>query len=71
MSGGVHLRDLTTEQHSSKETSQRWRAAGDTVSDLTGLGMDPQTLRVHSGVFNHSKQLVSLFCKKVLSVWSE
>ena len=40
-SGGIHLRDLTPGQHSSEETSQRWRAVGDTVSDLTGPGSEP------------------------------
>ena len=28
----IHLRDLVSGQHSSEETSQRWRAVGDTVS---------------------------------------
>ena len=30
-----HLRGLEPEQHRSEETSQRWRAVGDAVSDLT------------------------------------
>ena len=30
-SGGAHLRGLAPELHSSEETSQRWRAVGDTV----------------------------------------
>ena len=30
-SGGAHLRSLTLGQHSSEETSQWWRAFGDTV----------------------------------------
>ena len=30
-SGGAHLRGLASEQHSSEETLQRWRAVGDTV----------------------------------------
>ena len=30
-SGGAHLRCLAPGQHSSAETSQRWRAVGDTV----------------------------------------
>ena len=29
---GAHLRDLAPGQHSSEETSQRWRVVGDTVS---------------------------------------
>ena len=41
-SGGIHLRDLASEQHSSGETSQRWRAVGDTVIGLTGLGSEPK-----------------------------
>ena len=35
------LRGLAPEQHSSESTSQRWRAVGDTVSDLTGPGIKP------------------------------
>ena len=30
-SGGAHLRGLAPGQHSSEETSQRWRVVGDTV----------------------------------------
>ena len=30
-SGGAYLRDLAPGLHSSEETSQQWRAAGDTV----------------------------------------
>ena len=41
-SGGAHLRSLAPLQHSSEETSQRWLAVGDTVSDLTGLGIKSQ-----------------------------
>ena len=37
-------RILAPEQHSFEETSQRWRA-GNTVSDLTGLGIELQTSR--------------------------
>ena len=39
-SGGIHLRGLAPEQHSSEETSQRWRTVGDNVSDLTSPGID-------------------------------
>ena len=34
--------------------SQRWRAVGYTVSDLTGLGIEPQTSRTGSDFFNNS-----------------
>ena len=35
-SGGAHLRNLAPEQlHNYEETPQRWRAVGDTVSNLT------------------------------------
>ena len=38
-----HLRGLAPGQYCcSKETSQQWRALGDTVSDLTGLGIEPR-----------------------------
>ena len=49
-SGGVHLRVLALGLHSSEETSQRWRAVGYTVSDLTGPGIEPQTFRADSDV---------------------
>ena len=45
-SGGVHLRGLAPGQHSSEETSQRWRVVGDTVSDLTDPGFEPGTSRI-------------------------
>ena len=38
--------------HSSKETLQRWRAVGDTASDLTAPGIEPNTFRADSHVFN-------------------
>ena len=43
-SGGVHLSGLAPGQHSSEETSQRWRAVGDSTSDLTGPGIEPAAL---------------------------
>ena len=42
-SGGAHLRCLAPGQRSSKETSQRWRAVGDTVFGLTGPRIESQT----------------------------
>ena len=39
---GAHLRGLAPGQHSSEEMSQRWRAVGDTVSDLTGRESNPR-----------------------------
>ena len=39
---GAHLHGLAPGQHSSEESSQRWRVVGDTV-DLTGPGIEPQT----------------------------
>ena len=41
-SGGIDLRDLSPGQHSSEQTSQRRRAVGDTVSDLTDSGIEPK-----------------------------
>ena len=51
-SGGARPRGLTSGQRSYKETSQRWRAVGYSVSDLTGLEMEPQTFPIDSGIFN-------------------
>ena len=51
-SGGVHLRGLAPGQHSSEGTSQRWRAVGDTVSDLTNPRFEPKTSPAGRDVFN-------------------
>ena len=47
-SSEAHLRGLAPGLHSSEETSQRWRAVGDTVPFLTGPGIEPQTSRTES-----------------------
>ena len=52
-SGGIHLSSFAPEQHSSEETSQRRQPVGDTVSDLIGPEIEPQTSRTDSGVFNN------------------
>ena len=51
-SGGVRPRVLALGQHRSEETSQRWRAVDYTVSDLTGLGTEPQIFRIDSDICN-------------------
>ena len=48
MSGKAYLRGLALGQRSSEETSQRWRAVGDTVSDLACPGIEPVTSRTDS-----------------------
>ena len=53
-SGGIHLRGLASGQHSSEETTQRWRTVHNTMPDLTGIGIEPQTSRTDSDVFNHN-----------------
>ena len=50
--GGAHLRGLAPGQHSSEATSKRWRAAGDTVPDLTEPGIEPQPSRADGDVLN-------------------
>ena len=40
-SGGVHFRAW---QHSSEEMQERWRICSDTVSNLTGQGIEPKPL---------------------------
>ena len=52
-SGGAHLRGLAPDQHSSEETSQRWRAVGDSKSDLTGPGIEPKTARIDGDELHH------------------
>ena len=51
-SDGVRPRVQAQGQHRSEETSQRWRAVGYAVSDLTGLGIEPQVHRINSDIFN-------------------
>ena len=46
-SSGAHLRGLPPGQHSSEESSQRWRVVGD-IADLTGPEFKPQTSRTDS-----------------------
>ena len=41
-SGGVHLHDLASGPYNSEETSQRWRADGNTAYVSTGRGMKPR-----------------------------
>ena len=50
--GGTHSRGLEPEQHSSKETSWRWRAVDDTLSDLTETRIKPHISRADSDVYN-------------------
>ena len=50
-SGSARPRGLVLGQRSSKETSQRLRAIGYTVSDLTGQGIEFQTFRIDSEIF--------------------
>ena len=53
-SGGTQrLRGLAPGQYRSEETSQRWRAVGDTVFDFTGPVVEPQISRTDSDVFLH------------------
>ena len=49
-SGGVRPRNLKSRQHSSEEASQRRRAVGDTVSDFTDPGFEPQIFYTDSNV---------------------
>ena len=41
-SGWAHCRGLAPAQQGYEKTSQRWRVVGDTASDLTDLGFEPQ-----------------------------
>ena len=53
-SGEDHFRGLAPRQHSSEETSQRWRAVGDSLFALTGAEIEPQTFRTDSNALNNS-----------------
>ena len=50
-SGGVYLHgSAPAGQHSSEKTLHRYRAVGDTVSELSDPGIEPQTPRTDSYV---------------------
>ena len=49
----AHLRGLGPEKHSFDDMQQRWRAVGDTVSDLIDPRIEPRTSCCDSGVLNH------------------
>ena len=51
--GGTHVRGLAPGQHSSEKPSQWWRAIGDTASDFTGPGIEPQILRFDGDVLDN------------------
>ena len=57
----VHLRGLVPGQHSSEETSQRWRVVSDTMSDLTGIEFTSS--RDHSGVLNKYANVIRKLSK--------
>ena len=48
--GGNHLRGLAPGQHSSEETSQRWRAVGNSVSKWTTSRIKPMTYSADNNV---------------------
>ena len=48
--GWAHVRGLAPGQNIFEETSQRWRAVDDPVSDLTDPVFEPQTSRADSNV---------------------
>ena len=52
-SAGAYHRGLALGQHSTKETSQRWRTVGVIVSDSTGPGIKPQSSRTASKVLDN------------------
>ena len=57
----IYLRGLAPGLHSSEETWQRWRAVGDTVSNLNGPGIEPTTSSAVSDTFNRYAE-IDLLC---------
>ena len=51
-SGGAHFAGLAPGQHSYHKTSQRLGGVSDTVSDVTGLGIESKSFRANSNVFS-------------------
>ena len=75
-SGGAHLRSLAPGQHSSEETSQRWRVIGNTVLDLADQGNKPAITSTDSNVFttdifNHLAQKAQVDFEEILQPCSE
>ena len=68
-SGGAHLRDLAPGQHSSEVTSQRWRAVGDTESDVTNPGIETQTSRTDNDVLK--AELIKRICELLRNIKQE
>ena len=61
-SSRAHVRGLAPGQHSSEETSQRWRAVDATVTNLTPLGIETRTSRANSDVSKqYANRSVALF----------
>ena len=58
-SGGAHLRGLAPAQHSSEETSQGWRAAGDT-SDSRWKGNGKSVVHDDSNTVLHVSYEIEL-----------
>ena len=56
-SGGIHLRGLAPGQHSSEKISLEWLVIGETLSDLSGLGIEPQTSRTNSDVLSPYRKI--------------
>ena len=63
---GAHLRGLAPGQHSSEETSQRWRVVGDIVSGLIGLGIESRTSRTDKALSSIT-ELTGQFYKQVVN----
>ena len=64
-SGGAHLRSLAPGQHSSEETSHRWRAVGNSVCKLTCPGNEPRPsspIEMSSTTKPTDRFLISFYC---------
>ena len=65
--GSEQPRGVSPGQCRSEKTSQRWRAVGYTISDLTSLGIEPQTFRFDSKIFNTARFVEKLLKYKKLN----
>ena len=63
--GEVHLLALGPGQHSSEEMSQRWRAVGDTVSDLTCPGIEAQTFLTNNDDLTTEQTVLAYYGRAV------
>ena len=68
-SGGAHLHCLAPGQHSSEETSLRWRAVDDSMFNFTVPRIEPQTSCADMHVFSRYANLLVILQHFNEQIW--